>query len=357
MDWMLNISIFVLELFGLAAIYSVALSQEGSDFLAAKKQIIAIVLSGVLFCLMAFSNYRLLRNYSLALYIVGVCLLIAVLIFGTTIRGSTGWFTISFFSFQPVEFMKAAIVVAFATYLSARSRVEFRWRYIMESSVILMIPVFLILLQPDLGSASVLVGVWAVSILFAGLQKRQIFVLFVGAVVACLFAWQFLLADYQQARLLTFFHPAIDPLGEGYNVAQSVIAIGSGGWFGSGLGFGSQSQLKFLPEAQTDFIFAVIGEELGFVGIGVLLAAEFLLFFRLYKWARRAPDNFTAYLLIGIGSVYFIQFVINVGMNLGLFPVTGIGLPLVSYGGSSIVFLLFLLGIAQSIAMRTRWSS
>ena len=197
-------------------------------------------------------------------------------------------------------------------------------------------------------------GMWGVLALFAGMKKRQMVALAaVGAVVAVV-AWQFLLAPYQKDRLLTFVDPTADPLGQGYNVAQALIAVGGGGWFGSGLGFGSQSQLKFLPESQTDFIFSVIAEELGFFGVSLLLCAFLVVFLRVWNIARGTNDDFTAFLLIGIGAVMFVQFFVNAGMNLGMLPVTGVALPLVSYGGSSLVFTLLMLGIAESVAMRER---
>jgi rod shape determining protein RodA len=159
-----------------------------------------------------------------------------------------------------------------------------------------------------------------------------------------------LLADYQRARLLTFFEPERDPLGQGYNVSQAIIAVGSGGWFGRGLGFGSQSQLKFIPESQTDFIFAVIAEELGFVGVILIFLAFGSLIFAVFRHARATHDDFAAFLLVGIGGSLLVQSLVNIGMNLGLMPVTGLGLPLVSYGGSSLLFTLLMLGIVNSVA-------
>ncbi|MBU0648525.1 FtsW/RodA/SpoVE family cell cycle protein, partial [Patescibacteria group bacterium] len=165
-------------------------------------------------------------------------------------------------------------------------------------------------------------------------------------------AWSFGLQDYQKERVLTFLDQGRDPLGQGYNVTQSVIAIGSGGVFGRGLGFGSQSQLKFLPESQTDFIFAVIAEELGLVGIGLILGLFAIVFWRLFKIAQRAHDDFSLFLVLGVSLLLFIQVGMNAAMNLGMFPVTGITLPFLSYGASSLLVFLVLIGVAQSIAMR-----
>ncbi len=223
----------------------------------------------------------------------------------------------------------------------------------MESAGITLVPVVLVLFQPDLGSALLLLGMWGAVVLFAGIKKRYLLALAVCAAAAGWLAWTVLFADYQRARILTFLDPSTDPLGQGYNVTQAIIAVGSGGLFGRGLGFGSQSQLKFLPESQTDFIFAVIAEELGFIGVSLVIGAFFMLFFRLERLAARTEDDFTSFLLLAIGSVLFLQFCVNAGMNLGLLPVTGVGLPLVSYGGSSLIFTLLMLGVAESVAIRS----
>jgi len=352
-DWYLAVAVFALILMGLAAIYSVALSQEGADFLFVKKQVIALVIGGALFLFLAFSNYRLLRSYGVILYILGLLLLIAVLFFGSTVRGTTGWFSMAGFSFQPVEIMKVFLIIILARYFAQRSRVHIGWREIIISGLITAVPMFLVLLQPDLGSALVLLVIWGSLLIFAKVKLRDLLILSVGGGLSFLAAWTFLFADYQKARLLTFFNPANDPLGEGYNVAQAIIAIGSGGWFGRGLGFGSQSQLKFLPESQTDFIFAVIAEELGFFGVLLVISGFCLVFWRLLRLVKYSADDFASFLLLGIGSVLFFQFVVNAGMNLGLMPVTGIALPFLSYGGSALLMTLILLGIAESIALRT----
>ena len=355
-DWLIVLSAFVLLLFGLAAIYSVDLSR-GGELINMKKQLLALFIALSVAFFIATSNYKLLRNYTLVFYTTGIVLLTSVLFFGTTVRGARGWFVFTHASLQPVEFMKFALIITLTTYFSQRARSNFGFKELLESMGLTAIPVVLTLLQPDLGSASVLVGIWGCLALFAGMRSR--FVLLLGALGAGVFglAWRFFFADYQKSRILTLFSPENDPLGQGYNVAQAVIAIGAGGWFGRGLGFGSQSQLKFLPESHTDFIFAVIAEELGFVGVLLLFGAFSILFLRLATLMRQSHDSFTAFLLAGIGSVLFLQILVNVGMNLGLFPVTGIGLPLVSYGGSSLILFVVLLGVVQSVAIHSRRSS
>lgn len=354
LDWLLLLSVFTLLALGIAAIYSVELSQAAGSFLNVKKQLIVLGIGLVIGTIIALSNYQLLRNYSLVLYVLGVFLLVAVLIFGKLIRGAQGWFVLGPISFQPVEFMKIALIIALASHFSSHVRRPLEMKGLLGSLGIVLVPVVLVLLQPDLGSASVLLGIWAFMALFARLKWRHIVALCGIGIVAGFASWFFVLADYQKARILTFLDPTYDPLGQGYNVTQAIIAIGSGGLFGSGLGFGTQSHLKFLPESQTDFIFAVIAEELGFVGVLLVLGAFSLLFFRLFRLAMQAKDDFTGYLVLGAISVFFLQLLVNVGMNLGLFPVTGIGLPFVSYGGSSLLFFLILIAVIQSVACRNR---
>lgn len=351
-DWWMGVSVLTLAAFGFAAIYSVALSQSLGEFLSVKKQAVAFLI-GLLFLVgCVVTNYRVLLSFGLHIYVVGIALLLGVLTFGETIRGTTGWFQFGGFSFQPVEFMKLALILVLARLFSKRRGPELGWREIFTTGGLTLIPVVLVLLQPDLGSAFVLVATWGILLLFARISKRRLLALLGIAVILAAGLWQFGLADYQRARLVSFVNPASDPLGQGYNVAQSVIAVGSGQWFGRGLGFGSQSQLRFLPEAHTDFVLAVIAEELGFFGLALVFSAFAVLFWRLSLLASRAADGFTVFLALGIGAVVFVQFVVNVGMNLGLVPVTGITLPFVSYGGSSLIFFLVMIGISESASLR-----
>ena len=353
MDWILFFSVLTLICLGMAAIYSVDLSRDAIDLTDVKKQSIALLIAFVVAGAVLFSNYKFLEHYHFVLYVAGLLLLIGVLFLGHTIRGARGWYVLGPVSFQPVEFMKAALIVALATYFGRRARRYFGWKEFLESFGIALIPAMITLLQPDFGSAVILMGIWFLMAMFAGMPMRQLGTLVLGAVLVLIFSWFVLFAPYQKARIMTFMNPTADPLGQGYNVAQAVIAIGAGGWFGRGLGFGTQSQLKFLPESHTDFIIAVIAEELGFFGMILLLGAFSLLIFRLFHLTRQVRDNFTAFLLLGSIAVIFLQVLVNIGMNLGVFPVTGLGLPFVSYGGSSVIFFLFLMGVSQSIAIRT----
>jgi len=349
-DWILFFAVLFLCAMGLAAIYSVALSQQDTEFFNFKKQLASLVVGIILIFAIAISNYRLLKNYRRLIYLVGLILLVGVLFFGQTIRGTTGWYSLGPINFQPVELAKICLLVLMASYLSERSGVHFRFRHLVSISFLGGIYVILVMLQPDLGSAMILFFLWLALLFFGNVQKKYIVLILLALILFAVIGWSFALQDYQRERVLTFLDPGRDPLGQGYNVTQAVIAVGSGGLFGRGLGFGSQSQLKFLPESQTDFIFAVIAEELGLVGIALMMALFAIIFWRLVKIATRAGDDFSLFLVLGVTVFIFIQIGINIAMNLGWFPVTGITLPFLSYGASSLLIFLMLVGIAESVA-------
>lgn len=354
MDMILAIAVFMLFALGISAIYSVELSREGSGFFLVQKQLIAYALGIVGACALIFTNYFQLKSLGRLIYISGLALMVLVLIFGADIRGTTGWFLLGPFSFQPVEFMKIALAVALARYFSEQARRHFGWREIIGSGAITAIPFFFTMMQPDLGSATLLLGIWLTVMFFAGFRWYHGAVFGVAGVLAVIFGWFFFLQNYQKERLMVFLDPMLDPLGSGYNILQAKIAIGSGRLFGRGLGFGSQSQLKFLPESQTDFIFAVIAEELGFIGVMVLFLAFGLLFWRILVLISRAKDHFTAFLAAGLFGALFVQATVNIGVNLAILPATGVALPFVSYGGSSVLISLLMVGILQSIAVHER---
>ncbi|MFH1711922.1 MAG: rod shape-determining protein RodA [Patescibacteria group bacterium] len=353
-DWILLLAILILFAFGLSAIYSVELSRESSNFIFLKKHLIAFGIGFIALMLMANANYLQLRNFGRIIYILGILLLVGVLFFGTNIRGTTGWFSVAGFSFQPVEFVKIALAIELARYFGEHARRKFGWREIFGSGLLTAVPVFLTILQPDYGSASLLVGMWFVIIFFAGVRWRHMAVLGSVMIAATVIAWMFVLQDYQKDRIDVFFNPDLDPLVTGYNITQARIAIGSGQLFGRGLGFGSQSQLKFLPEAQTDFVFAVIAEELGFFGLLVVFIAIGVVLWRILLTAYLARDHFSSFLAIGIFGIIFIQATVNIGVNLAMLPTTGVTLPYISYGGSSLIMFLLMIGVVQSIAVRLR---
>ncbi|MEI7740930.1 MAG: rod shape-determining protein RodA [bacterium] len=349
LDWLLIFSVMVLLVHGLLAIYSLSLSREPDTFFTLKKQFVAIGLGLLAMIFIAKMSYKTLRSFSLIIYVAANAMLVAVLVLGKAIRGTTGWFEIGPINFQPVECAKIAVIIVLARYFAAHTRDSLRWREVFESAVLVGIPVALTMLQPDLGSALVLLGMWTLYLIVVGLRKRVFIALVLGVILIATSGW-FMMAPYQKDRITVFMHPESDPLGQGYNVTQARIAIGAGGFFGRGVGFGSQSQLRFLPESMTDFIVSVIGEELGFVGMLILLLAFAFTFYRLVRVAENAADDFGSMLALGVLFLILIQFSVNIGMNLSMLPVTGITLPFVSYGASSLIFMLIALGIAQSVA-------
>lgn len=352
-DVPLLIAALVLMAFGFAAIFSVELSRGGTSVFL-QKQAIALGVGMLAYMVIAHVNYHALRHYARGLYILGIVLLVAVLIFGRTLNGVTGWFVLGGFAFQPVEFVKVSLMIMLAGYFSERAKRRFGWSDLAKSGVLVALPVALLMMQPDLGGAALLFGTWAVLVLFAGVRFSQVAVLLAGVSLVALAGWTFAFKEYQKERVMTFLDPSRDPLATGYNVTQAKIAIGSGGFWGRGLGDGSQGQLRFLPESQTDFVFAVIAEELGFIGVCLLFAAFVVLLWRMVMLARMAHDSFGAYLCLGAFSVLFVEIVVHTGANVSLMPATGVALPFVSYGGSSLVLSLALLGFVQSVAVRLR---
>lgn len=353
-DWILLLCVFVLFAFGLSAIYSVELSQESADFWLFKKQLVAFVIGIFLMFFASQSNHLQLRNYGRGLYLIGLVLLVLVLFIGKEVNGTTGWFVLGPISFQPVEFMKLALAIELARYFGEHAHRRFGWRDIFGSGFVVAVPVVFTMLQPDLGSASLLIGMWGVVLFFAGLRKSHVLILGILGILLVVGSWFIFFDDYQKERVYVFLDPSRDALVTGYNITQAKIAIGSGQLFGRGLGFGSQSQLKFLPSSQTDFVFAVIAEELGFLGISLLLSAFAVLCWRILRIVKISRDNFTSFLAIAIFGSIFVQASVNIGVDLALLPATGVALPLVSYGGSSLILSLVMLGVIESIYMHER---
>ena len=348
-DWLLILAVLLLSAISFSAIYSIDLSRSGGlTFIPI--QLIALGLGvGAMVVLGSFhvTFYQAAARLS---YLGALLLLVLVLFFGVTVRGTTGWFDFGPIAFQPSEFAKVCLII-FLGYTIARSaRRTKHLRFLVQTGLPTALYVGLVLLQPDLGSALVISGIWFVSLLFAGVPKRFIIGILLLGLVAFGVGWNTFFAEYQKDRIRTFLAPEADALGSGYNVTQSLIAIGSGGLYGRGLGFGSQSQLHFLPEAQTDFIFSVIAEELGFLGAVLMLVLYILIFWRLIRIAGRSPEDFGAYMVSGIAAMLLLQIVFNVGAATALLPVTGLTLPFMSYGGSSLVINFVLIGLAQSVA-------
>lgn len=349
-DWVVLASVLILSMLGLAAIYSVDLSR-GDSLTFFPTQIIALALGLVAVVVISNIHISFFESYARIFYLVAVVLLVAVLFFGISIRGTTGWFRVAGFSFQPAEFAKLALIIFLGWRIARQSRRFDTWQFVAATGIMAGIFAGLIMAQPDLGSAAILMGIWFGLVMLSGTKKRYIFGLISVVVIALVIGWSFFFKTYQKERLLTFIDPERDPLGSGYNVTQSIIAVGSGQIFGRGLGFGSQSQLHFLPEAQTDFIFAVIGEELGFIGVNIMLIVYVVLLWRLVHIAKNCTSDFSAYTVLGIALLFLFQMIVNVGAAIGLLPLTGVTLPFVSYGGSSLLINMILIGISESAAI------
>ncbi|MFA6551524.1 MAG: FtsW/RodA/SpoVE family cell cycle protein, partial [Patescibacteria group bacterium] len=277
-----------------------------------------------------------------------------VLFLGTPVRGTRAWFELFGFSLQPSELIKVIMILTLAQYFSSASYKTNQLKHFAATGLLIFLPIALILFQPDFGSAMIIFLFWLGTAAVFGLNRKQIFLIALTTLVFFTFSFFFLLKDYQKERVLTFLNPNISSLGKGYNAAQSVIAVGAGKIFGKGLGFGSQSQLKFLPESQTDFIFAVVGEEMGLIGVGLLFVCFAALFFRLIYWVKHIDNNFGLYIILGAIILLSIEMFINIGMNIGILPVVGITLPFLSYGGSSLIASLILIGIVESVVIHAR---
>jgi len=353
-DWILFTSVILLVCFGLAEIYSVALGRSQLDLLNFKKQILFIFAGVAVLFLLAGFDYFNLRSYSKYFYILGFFALAGVLVIGQTIRGTKGWYNLADFNLQPVEFIKFVLILFLAKYFSSRSFRAGELKHLIISGGGVLLFAGLVLLQPDFGSAFVLFLLWLVMIALVGFNKKYFLIIFLGLAVIFAGSWYFVFQDYQKQRINTFLNPSFNPLSQGYNVSQAIIAVGAGGIIGRGLGFGSQSQLKFLPEAQTDFIFAVIAEELGFTGVLLILLFFGIFFYRALYHLKRINNDFGIYFILGSISLIFIEMFINIGMNLGFLPVIGISLPFVSYGGSGLVSSLMLVGVMESIVIRSK---
>lgn len=353
-DWVLFGSVFLLICFSLAALYSVAISFDEPNFSNFSKQITFALIGFVVLFIVSFIDYRLWQEYSSIFYAIVGVLLIGVLFLGTTIRGTTGWYSIFGFNFQPVELAKIGLIAFLAWFLSKHTGQIKELKTFIATGLSALLLFILVIFQPDFGSGIILFSIWILMMIFAGMNKKHLAFLVIGGLASLIIAWMFLFAPYQKDRILTFFNPQADPYGRGYQVRQAITAVGAGGLYGRGLGFGSQSQLKFLPASQTDFIFAVIAEELGFLGISLIFFFWAMIFYRLVRAARMMKDNFSSFFILGASALFFIHLMINVGMNIGIVPVTGISLPFLSYGGSFLLTSLLLIGVIQSMIIRNQ---
>ncbi|HRY76652.1 MAG TPA: FtsW/RodA/SpoVE family cell cycle protein [Candidatus Paceibacterota bacterium] len=352
----LMLPVILLVAFSLLTLASLSANDEPA-FQIFKKQVVWFLLGlGVFFLLSSFFDYRLLyaqNFFSVAFYLFCLFLMALVLFLGVKVRGAAGWLGFSFFSVQPVELAKLALIILLAKYFAI-------WHIEIWRPLRLIVPalyagfyVLLCFLQPDLGSAILLILIWLGMLIVSGLKfKHFLILLLIGLLVAGI-GWSYLLQPYQKDRISSFFNPTSDPLGAGYNVIQAKIAIGSGGFWGRGLGQGVETQLRFLPEAKTDFFLAAFVEEWGFFGAFLLFLVLAWFIFELMKIGLRAPDNFSRLFVFGYLILFASQTIINFGANLGFLPVTGLPLPFLSYGGSNLLMNFIALGVIQSIKLRS----
>ncbi len=355
-DWIILAVVLLLVVFGLVEIYSVALGQGSLNLLNFKKQLLFAGIGFLMLFTFTFVDSYFLKSLNKYIYVLGVLVLIAVLFFGETVRDTKGWFNVFGFGLQPVEFVKIVLIISLSSYYSSLATRVKTGRHFIGSAILAFLLIGLIMLQPDFGSAMILGAIWLVMLLAAGFNKKYFIIIGASGLILFVVAWFFLFKDYQKERIMNFSHAKQDVKESGYNINQSIIAIGSGGLTGKGVGFGSQSQLRFLPEAQNDFIFAVISEELGFLGVVLVLGFYSIFFYRCFLALRKMNNDFGIYFILGATGLIFIQMFINIGMNIGIVPVVGLPLPFISYGGSSLISLLLLVGIIENIIIKSKIS-
>ena len=350
-DWVLIGSIIPIILGGLATMTSFA--GEASFF---TKQLLWVGIGVLIVAILSQIDMRFFRDsrYVVLAYMASLGLLVLVLVIGKTVKGSKSWFDFGGFSFQPTDIVKLVVVAVLAKYFSRRHVEIKRIKHLIISLLYALVPIGLILLQPDFGSAMVIGALWFAMALVSGISKRHIAIVAGVIVVAFFVAWVALFKPYQKARIQTFINPTADIRGSGYNAYQSVIAVGSGGIFGKGFGYGTQSRLNYLPEYETDFIFAAFAEEWGLVGGLIIITSFCVLLWRILLHARRGASNFETLFCVGYAIMICSHVIVNIGMNIRIMPVTGIPLPFMSYGGSHLLGECIGLGIVLSMARYER---
>ena len=354
-DPILFITMLVLMGFGILAIWSavglppITTFNNSGTFQA----IFGLLGVGVMFAT-ASIDYRFLNTLAWPLYTLGVLSLIAVQIAGVSLGGARNWFDLGFFLLQPSEFVKITTIIALASFISSRGEDMKSLGNFITAALIVALPAVLILIGPDLGQTMVYVALWGATMLVARTRVLYILLVIISLPLVAWIGWNFILADYQKVRFIVSFDPEIAPLAEGFQILQARISIGAGGLFGEGLAGGSQSQLNLLSVRDSDFIFAHASGMFGFVGMLGLFLAQIIFLWRCLKVTEVARDHFGQCIAISISGIIFFQAFLNIGMNVGLMPVTGITLPFVSYGLSSLWSSLILVGILQSIRMHHR---
>lgn len=346
LDWGIFLPTLLISLAGL-----VTMDSFTGDNYFFFRQSIWILVSVLVFLGASMVDWRFLRRTSVLvpLFLIILVLLISLFLLGVVSHGAQSWFTLGFAAFQPSDLAKLVLILILAKYFSRRHVEIKNFRHIIVSGAYAAVLFVLVFFQPDFGSAMVLFGIWLGMVLVSGISKKHLLILGLGVACATAVLWLFIFQPYQKARIMTFLNPTADIHGTGYNAYQSTIAVGSGRIFGKGVGQGSQSKLQYLPEYETDFIFAAFAEEWGFIGTIILLALVLFLLFRIVNNAANAATNFETLFGLGVVILFAVHILVHAGMNMGLMPVTGIVFPLMSYGGSHLIMEWLALGMLSSM--------
>lgn len=339
-DWFILTPVFILVVIGLTTLFSI-------NPIFFRSQFLAFLLSVIIFFVVAQVDFETLKTFAIPIYVIAVILLSVVLLIGIESHGAVRWIDIFGFRIQFSEIIKPFLSISLAAYLSREKGASLK--HFVLTPLFLLPVAGLIYFQPDLGNAVILTLVTGVALLVYGFPLLWFLIGVIPLSILGPILWSHL-HDYQRQRLLTFIYPTSDPLGTSYNVMQAIIAVGSGGYFGKGLGEGTQSTLRFLPERQTDFIFATLSEGLGFVGSILVIATFVFLLYRIYLIFRRSSDLYEKIFITCCFSLFLVQFFVNIGMNIGLLPIVGVTLPFVSLGGSSLLSNFIFLGLLSSIS-------
>ena len=345
-DWLLLGAALLISLAGLVSMASFSGETGFAD-----KQLIWIALGLVAFFAASFFDLRFLRRTGIVvtIYAIALALLALLFVFGSVFGGAQGWFNFGAFALQPADPAKLALILVLAKYFSRRHVEIARMRHIIVSGGYAFFIMALLFFQPDFGSAIIVAGLWLGIVLVSGIPLRYLLALFATGLIAGALLWNFGFADYQKARIMTFVDPLSDIRGSGYNAFQSTVAVGSGGLLGQGIGYGTQSRLAFLPQHETDFIFASFAEEWGFVGVLILTGIFGLLVYRLVENARKGETNFESLFILGVAVLIVVHASVHIGGNIGLLPVTGTTLPFMSYGGSHLLVGYTMLGMVNAM--------
>ena len=347
-DWVLLVMVLLICALGVIEIYSATL---GTKFAGVHLKQVYWILGGIaLMFIVSVLNYQALLERVPLLYVVSIASLLAVMVFGRTYLGAKRWVQIGSFHFQPSEWVKLVLILAMAKYF-ADQKSETTAQDLIKAGALVFVPMAMVLKQPDLGTALTYLPIAIMGLFLGGMKARHALVILLVGVLLAPVAWH-VLKPYQKDRLTSFADPEADSQGRGYQVLQSLVAVGSGGIFGKGTAHGSQTQGQFLPVPHTDFIFAAFAEEHGFIGAMGVLLLYFIVLMRLIQNAQTAPDRAGTFVVMGVVAVLAFHLLVNVGMVVGFMPATGIPLPLMSYGGSSVLFMFLALGIVMNIRMR-----